>query len=105
MITMRPLLCLSILLTGCAGHEAMIWKQPQPNRERVSSYCEVQAGDKVCTSMPESEVREGCGICNGSRGIFERMATIHLTGELMATRFGTTPAARIASSWLCCSAA
>ena len=54
--SMRPLLCLFALLTGCAGHEAMVWKQPQ-QQERSSSYCEVRAGDKLCTSMPESEVQ------------------------------------------------
>src|SRR5262245_53525423 len=50
----RPLLCLCVLLTGCAGHEAMTWKQPEPRHERTATYCVVKPGDTVCKTVSQS---------------------------------------------------
>lgn len=53
---LRLLACSFLLLTGCAGNEATIWKQSAPSEERTAIYCVEQAGDRRCKSLSKSQM-------------------------------------------------
>jgi len=45
-----------LLLAGCAGHEALRWRPPEP-KPRGVEYCEIRGVDRDCKEISRDQMQ------------------------------------------------